>query len=165
MEFPARTLLLAGVLAFSSCVGPAVDRVRETKRVAETLDALHKAASQAKEAEYFALYDPEAVFLGTDARERWTLEQFRAYAHLPFSEGRGWTYTVRSRNVSISSDGSVAWFDEVLDNDKLGECRGTGVLTRSGGTWRVAQYNLSVPIPNELVGEFAERIRASAREE
>ena len=67
MEFPARTLLLAGVLAFSSCVGPAVDRVRETKRVAETLDALHKAASQAKEAEYFALYDPEAVFLGTDA--------------------------------------------------------------------------------------------------
>jgi ketosteroid isomerase-like protein len=160
----SRTLLLAGVLASTSCAGAKVDRVAEGKSVAETLDALHRAASEAKEGEYFSLYAPDAVFLGTDASERWTLDQFRAYAHRPFSEGKGWTYTVRSRNVSVSSDGSVAWFDEVLDNAKLGECRGTGVLTRSDGAWRVAQYNLTIPIPNAMAVDVAERIREAKQE-
>ena len=50
-----------------------------------TLDAWHEAAARSDEAAYFELMTRDAVFLGTDAMERWTCEQLRAYAHEPFS--------------------------------------------------------------------------------
>lgn len=129
--------------------------------IARTLDALHEAASRADEARYFALFAPDAVFLGTDAGERWTLEEFRAYAHPIFSRGRGWTYTVGERHVAVGPDGRTAWFDESLTNAKLGACRGSGVLVKgSDGRWRIAQYNLSIPIPNDLAERVAGLIRA-----
>ena len=62
--------------------------------------------------------------------------------------------------MSVTSDGRTAFFDELLDNDALGETRGSGVLVREGGVWRVAQYNLSIPIPNEVAGRVIELIRA-----
>jgi hypothetical protein len=36
---------------------------------------------------------------------------------------------------------------------------------KEGGSWKVAQYNLSVPIPNDLMDEVKERIakRAASR--
>jgi hypothetical protein len=52
------------------------------------------------------------------------------------------------------------FFDELLDNEKLGLCRGSGVLRRMGGEWKVMQYNLSIPIPNEKALQVAELIRA-----
>ena len=53
-----------------------------------------------------------------------------------------------------------ARFDELLAHDRLGQCRGSGVLVREGDRWKVAQYNLSVPVPNDIVLDVAERIRA-----
>jgi hypothetical protein len=41
----------------------------------------------------------------------------------------------------------------------LSETRGSGVLVLEGGRWKVAQYNLSIPIPNELVREIVRVIR------
>lgn len=136
-----------------------------------TLDALHAAASNADASTYWSLFAPSAVFLGTDATERWTLEQFKAYATPYFDKGKGWTYRVVHRVVTPSDDGRLAWFDEALMNDKYGKCRGSGVLVRADERiplwtafgkpvrWKIAQYNLSVPIPNELLQEFATRIR------
>ena len=128
--------------------------------VSRVLDALHEAASQADFDGYFALYTEDAIFLGTDASERWTRDEFMAFAKPYFDQGRGWTYTMTERHVYISEDGRTAWFDERLDNDFLGETRGTGVLVNADGVWSVAQYNLTIPIPNALAGEFVERIRA-----
>jgi hypothetical protein len=50
----------------------------------------------------------------------------------------------------------------MLVNEKWGVCRGSGVLVRSssGGEWKIAQYNLSVPIPNDLLPGVAEQIKA-----
>lgn len=132
--------------------------------VASVLDSLHDAAAKADEERYFALFAPEGIFLGTDDSERWTLEQFRAYAHPHFSQGRGWTYTVAERNVAFTRDGRSAYFDEKLDNAKWGRCRGSGVLIlESNGSWRIAQYNLTVPVPNDLLPEIAGRIREFER--
>lgn len=128
-------------------------------RAAAVLDDFHAAAAAADGARYFGHFAEEGVFLGTDAEERWTVAEFKAYAQPHFSKGKGWTYRPRSRDVSISKDGSTAWFDELLDNAKFGTCRGSGVLVRAGGTWKIAQYNLSVPIPNALLPEFAATIR------
>jgi hypothetical protein len=39
--------------------------------------------------------------------------------------------------------------------------RGTGVLVKSGKTWKIAQYNLCKPIPNELFTRIVEMIEAT----
>lgn len=132
--------------------------------VLTVLDQLHAAAANADESAYFALYAPEAVFIGTDAAERWNKEEFRAYAKPYFDQGKGWTYTPRpdSRHVTIlpDSDGRVAFFEELLDSEKYGTCRGTGVLRKAGGRWLVCQYHLTFPIPNELAERVTAEIRA-----
>ena len=130
------------------------------KQVAQTLDAFHLAASKADGKTYFNLLADDAVFLGTDASERWTKEEFEAYAMPFFSQGKGWTYSVLNRHISISPSGGVAWFDEKLTNEKYGECRGSGVLIQEpSGRWLITQYNLTVPIPNDLLPGVAEQIR------
>lgn len=156
-------IVLSGfLLAACQCGGTVNDNPAAAERSVErTLDTLHAAAARADEAAYFGLYTPDAVFLGTDATERWTLDEFKAYAKPHFAAGRGWTYTVSERHVTLGPDGTTAWFDERLQNAKLGECRGSGVLVHgSGDRWRIAQYNLTIPIPNELAEEVAGRIRS-----
>ncbi len=124
-----------------------------------TVDRLHRAASEADEDVYFNLFLPDAVFLGTDPAERWTLDEFRRYAMPYFQRDTAWTYTPVRRSVGISPDGRAAWFEETLANDKLGACRGSGTLVRTDDGWRIAQYNLSVPVPNDLMLLFVEMIR------
>lgn len=128
--------------------------------VGATLDALHDAASKADGARYFALFEADAVFIGTDASERWTLDEFRAYAEPHFEEGRGWTYAVLERHVLVDgSNGRVAWFDERLANAKYGETRGSGVCTLGrDGRWRVAHYVLSFAVPNDAALDVVEAI-------
>lgn len=148
---------LAGILPVSVRAQVAAD-----ESVAAVLDALHAAASEADGDRYFALFAEDGVFLGTDATERWTVEQFKAYALPFFEQGRGWTYSPTERHVYVSEDGTTAWFDERLSNASLGDTRGTGVLVLRDGHWKVAQYNLTIPVPNELASDLVARIRASA---
>lgn len=134
-------------------------------QVSRVLDNLHRFASEAKFDEYFACYTPDAVFMGTDATERWTLDEFKAYARPHFDAGKGWTYTLIEgrRFISFSPGVRAAWFDEALMNAKLGECRGTGVLVLGDdGAWRIAHYNLTMPVPNGIIESVAERIRTGS---
>lgn len=126
--------------------------------VAAVLDDWHAAAAAADEARYFAHFAPDAVFLGTDATERWSVEEFRRYAHPYFAKGKAWSFKAVERHISFSADRSVAWFDERLDTPNLGPARGSGVLVRAAGSWRIAHYDLSVPIPNALMKEIKQRI-------
>lgn len=128
-------------------------------RVAAVLDDFHRAAAHADEARYFGHFAPEAVFLGTDATERWDVAQFRAYAHPHFTSGKGWTYRATQRHITLAPDGRVAWFDETLATDSYGPCRGSGVLRIIDGQWKITQYNLSIPIPNDLAKTVAKLIR------
>lgn len=145
--------------------GAPVVETSPAAEVSAVLDALHGAAARADGPAYFALFTPDAVYIGTDASERWTLAQFRAFAEPYFGRGRGWTYTLRpgTRHVALSPGGGVAWFDELLDSDSYGTSRGTGVLVRTADGWRIAQYHLTFPIPNALAREFTGRIREHER--
>lgn len=129
------------------------------------LDDFHAAAAAADGARYFSHFAADGVFLGTDATERWPVDAFRAYAKPHFDAGKGWTYVARARNVDVDPAGAYAWFDEELESARLGPCRGSGVLRREGGAWKVVQYNLTIPVPNDLALEVAERIRRHARGE
>lgn len=115
------------------------------------LDGLHKDAHKGNYQAYFARYNPDAVFLGTDKTERWTIEEFKTYAKPAFADGHGWTYRVIERN--LEGDGDIRWFDEVLFNEKLGHCRGTGVVQLKNGEWKIAHYALTMLIPNSIAAE------------
>jgi ketosteroid isomerase-like protein len=130
--------------------------------VGRTLDDFHRAAAAADEVRYFSHLAPDGVFLGTDPGERWTTPEFRAYAHPHFAAGKGWTYVPRARHVTVAGD--VAWFDEIVDNAKYGACRGTGVLERSGGEWKIALYSLTFLVPNDLAEKVTAEVRAASRQ-
>ena len=115
------------------------------------LDGLHKDAHEGNYQAYFARYSPDAIFLGTDKTERWTIEEFKTYAKPAFVDGHGWTYKVIERNWE--SDGDIQWFDEILFNEKLGHCRGTGVVELINGEWKIAHYALTMLIPNSIAAE------------
>ena len=67
---------------------------------------------------------------------------------------------MRECRVGLGQHGEPCWFDEVLHNDKYGETRGSGALRRIDGAWRIVQYNLTIPIPNEMAANVVEMIRA-----
>lgn len=160
---PFAALLLLLAPAGCRAAAPAPDGTAARAPVAAALDRLHAAAAAADGDAYFALFAEDAVFYGTDASERWTLADFRAYAEPIFAQGRGWTYFPTERHVCVDATGDTAWFDERLENAKYGEVRGSGVLVRTPDGWRVAQYNLAFPVPNELAADLVERVRALAR--
>ncbi|HEU5163223.1 MAG TPA: nuclear transport factor 2 family protein [Thermoanaerobaculia bacterium] len=154
--------LLAAVplLLLVGCASaPPVDRSAAAAEVASVLDGFHDAASRADAAAYFGALAPDAIFIGTDPAERWTLADFRAFADPYFSQGRGWTYRPRDRHIALDASGDTAWFDEMLDNDSYGVTRGTGVLVRVGESWKIAQYHLTIPVPNELSKDVVRMIR------
>lgn len=147
-----RTLFAIACLAaipIFSADRPAAATDTAEAAVALVLDDFHAAASVGAAERYFGHFTPDAVFLGTDATERWTVAEFREYASPHFADGGGWTYEPTERHVIFSPDGSVAWFDEKLRNEKYGEVRGTGVLRRTAAGWKIAHYSMTFLVPNE----------------
>jgi hypothetical protein len=142
---------LALSLAVAACTPPKAppSPTREAD-VAHVLDDWHDAAAHADEARYFGHIADGGVFLGTDMTERWDKAAFATYAHPHFAKGKAWSFRSVERHVRFDADGAVAWFDERLDTPNLGPARGSGVVVRQpDGTWKIALYDLSVPIPNE----------------
>ena len=129
------------------------------KAVSMTLDNLHLYASQADGKKYIDLFSEDAVFFGTDINERWPKEDFRTYALARFENGVGWTYYMKERNIFFSDDEKTAWFDEILISKKYGEFRGTGALKIVKNKWKTTQYNLLLPIPNDLMKKYSEEIK------
>lgn len=127
----------------------------DKKLVDDVLDKLHYYASIADGENYFKLFDDSSIFFGTDAKERWNKSQFKDYALERFKDGTGWTYKTLSRNIYLSKNKKIAWFDEELGNENYGVFRGTGVLEKTNGTWYIKQYNLLLPIPNELLIDYS----------
>ena len=137
--------------------------VSEEARIGAVLDQLNVASTAADTRAYFDLFTPDARFIGTDATERWSLPEFRAYVEPYFARGRGWTYTPRERVVTIAPIDCrcVAWFDEVLDNAGYGVTRGSGVLRLTDDGWKIEQYVLSFTIPNDRADAVVAAVRAA----
>lgn len=135
------------------------------QEVSQELDDLHAAAAAADENRYFAHFAPAAVFLGTDAKERWDLAAFRAYAHPHFAAGHGWAYKATRRAVSFNPDATVGYFDEDLTSARIGPTRGSGVLVRSGNRYVIVQYNLSFVVPNERADAVRKAIAGESKSE
>ena len=127
-------------------------------QISQTLDSYHLAAKQADADAYFDMLAPDAIVFGTDAAERWNVAGLKAYTKGLFEAG-GWDLKLVQRNVSVGPNQQVGWFDELLDNDTFGQMRATGVVINHADSWKIAQYHLTIPIPNQLAGSVIEQIR------
>ena len=124
----------------------------QKKNISKVLDDLNTFAATADYKNYFDLYAEESTFIGTDATEVWNKKEFMAWAKPFFEKGKAWNFTSLKRSITFSKDGNYAWFDEVLDT-QMKICRGSGVLEKIGGKWKIRQYVLSTTVPNEVIDE------------
>jgi uncharacterized protein (TIGR02246 family) len=143
----ALALLLA--TTFLACASAPANPAAENTAIGALLDGWHAAAARADEEQYFAPFASDAVFLGTDATERWSTAAFRTWAHPHFAKGKAWSFRAVRRAITLGEGGAVAWFDEDLDTPNMGPARGSGVLVKREGRWQIAQYNLAITVPNE----------------
>ncbi len=119
----------------------------DKKKINLLIDGWHKAAADANFNDYFKRMSSDAVFIGTDPTENWQLEGFKAFCKPYFDKGKAWNFRSLDRHVYFSQDHSIAWFDELLDT-QMKICRGSGVLKKENGEWKIAHYVLSMTIPN-----------------
>lgn len=115
----------------------------------------HKAASEADFETYFGILADDGVFIGTDASENWQNDDFRAFSKPYFDKGKAWSFTTIERNIYVDESDNFAWFDELLDT-RMEICRGSGVLQKEDGQWKIKHYVLSITIPNEQVDHVSE---------
>ena len=125
----------------------------EKKAINSMLVKWHKAAAEANFDAYFGSMTKDAVFLGTDATENWQNTEFKAFSKPYFDKGKAWSFTTLDRNIYINANPTIAWFDEHLDT-QMGICRGSGVVVKEEGVWKVKHYVLSIAVPNENVSQL-----------
>jgi len=128
---------------------------QETAQLDTLMNKWHLSAAKADYEGYIGFMSDDFVFLGTAPGERWTKEQFAAFSKPYFDKGKAWDFKASNRNWNFSANGKVAWLDEDLDTWMRG-CRGSGVLVKKRGKWKIAHYNLTVLIENEKMKEFIE---------
>ncbi len=124
----------------------------QKEQINELLGEWHEAAAEADYDEYFNMMAEGSVFIGTDATENWNKQEFMEWSKPYFDSGKAWSFTTLERNIFLAEDENLAWFDELLDT-QMGICRGSGVVVKVDGEWKIKHYVLSIAIPNENVDE------------
>jgi hypothetical protein len=127
----------------------AADAEDSRAQITAVLDDFHSAAADADRDRYLGHFAANGVFMGTDDWERWPLAEFTAYVEQRFAGGTGWSYVPQQRVIDFADGGNTAWFDEIVVSERWGRFRGTGVLLRLDGTWKIAHYSLTALVPNE----------------
>jgi hypothetical protein len=128
---------------------------KEKTEIGTMLDGFNVAAAKADFNTYFNYFAEESTFIGTDATEVWDKKAFMNWAKPYFDKNKTWNFTSLKRNIYFSKDGKIAWFDELLDT-QMKICRGSGVVEKINGQWKVKQYVLSVTVPNDVVDKVVE---------
>ena len=148
--------LLLPLMVMAESTGP------EAAAVGNVIDDFHDAAAHGDKERYFSHLTENAVFMGTDEWERWPKHpDFSDYVDGRFKDGAGWTYRSVERTIQFNDRSDVAWFDEVVFSEKHGRFRGTGVLSKQDGKWRIEHYAMSFLILNENWEEVAELTRTT----
>ena len=143
------------LILFLSCIAPAAAQTSAKEKIDELLTGWHDAAARADFDDYFSKMAEEAVFIGTDPTENWAKPAFMNWAEPYFIKGKAWSFTTLERNIFLAEDSQLGWFDELLET-QMGICRGSGVVSKVDGQWKIKHYVLSIAVPNENVSELTE---------
>ncbi len=130
-----------------------IEMENDEETIHELLNSWHRAAATADEEIFFGSMTDQSIYLGTDPSEQWTKKQFEEWAAKYFERDTAWDFTPKDRQIYFSEDGQTAWFEELLDT-WMGVCRGSGVLQKKEGGWKLAHYNLAVTVLNERIEAF-----------
>ncbi|MDR2235174.1 MAG: nuclear transport factor 2 family protein [Chryseobacterium sp.] len=141
-------LFLSGFSVVSAQTAKTLEK--EKSEISTMLDGFNVAAAKADFNTYFNYFADESTFIGTDATEVWDKKAFMVWAKPYFDKKKTWNFTSLKRNIHFSKDGKLAWFDELLDT-QMKICRGSGVVEKINGSWKVRQYVLSMTVPNDVV--------------
>lgn len=128
------------------------------KSIDQLLDGWHKAAAVADEDAFFGAMTADAIYLGTDATERWLRDELKEWSKDYFKKETAWAFTAKKRQVYFHVSGNIAWFEESLDT-WMGECRGSGIVTHEPDGWKIRHYNLSLPIANDKMKSVIELLK------
>jgi hypothetical protein len=145
-------LFLATVGAYAADTDAAVKQ-----QINAFVDGWHDDAAHARPA-YFDKIAKDGVYIGTDKTEQWHRDEFMKYAKSSFDAKKGFTLKPMHRNVYLSADKSIAWFDELLDS-KMGVCQGSGVLRKTPAGYEIVHYQLSMAVPNEVNKQVGQLIK------
>ena len=141
------------LVIFSSCVNDRKtppNKKKSKQEVDSFLNDWHSAASEADFEKYFSKMDRLSVFIGTDASENWTKDQFKEFSKPYFEKGKAWNFKSIERHIYMNSSKNFIWFDELLET-WMGLCRGSGVIEVIDSKYALKHYVLSLTVPNEMV--------------
>lgn len=147
-------LLFILILSCQKEKKPIVQSESVIKKVNEIVDKWHKDVAEVKFDAYFNTMTDDAIFIGTDASENWTKQEFITFAKPHFDKGKTWNFKPLERHVYVSEDGKTVWFDELLAT-WMRVCRGSGVLIKQENDWKIKHYVLSATIPNDSMKRVA----------
>ena len=144
-------------ISLISCQPQQTEKPVDTQQLISSADSLltewHIAAAEANYSNYFNAMDSVSIFIGTDYTENWTKKEFENFSKPYFDRGKAWSFSAIDRNIYTSDDGSIVWFDELLQT-WMGVCRGSGVIENKDGKLKIKHYVLSVTVPNDQVSGF-----------
>ena len=158
-----KNLTLFLLLALFSCNIKTVSisegyKSKQVETINQLLNDWHKAATDADLENYFNKMTDDAIYLGTDASERWTKDEFYIFCKPYFDKGKAWDFKAKDRHVYFSENYKTAWFEETLDT-WMGACRGSGILVYQNSECRIKHYNLAVAVPNDVVKDYIKLLK------
>lgn len=124
----------------------------------QLMDAWHHAAAVADENVFFGSMTPDAIYLGTDASERWLRDELKEWSKQFFEKESAWAFTSKNRKVYFAQSADLAWFEESLET-WMGPCRGSGVVQKFPDGWKIRHYNLAIAVPNDMVDGLLELMK------
>lgn len=98
-------------------------------------------------------FTPNALFIGTDDSEVWHIDWLSEFL---MESKSGWDMRQCVRRI-VTQDplqtGESLSFFEVIVHKKYGTMRGSGIAVacRDEQCWRIAQYVLSISVPNHVI--------------
>jgi hypothetical protein len=121
------------------------------------IDEWHDDAAHARLA-YFDKMARNGIYIGTDKTELWNRDQFKAWAKKYFERKSAWTFKATRRNIYLSDDKKLIWFDELLDT-QMGVCQASGVMRKTVKGFEIEHYQLSIAVPNGVAGKVSAAIK------
>jgi hypothetical protein len=153
------TLFLFVVLAINTFGQKKINPIenKQSEIINELIDDWHLAAAKGSLDDFFNKMDKNAIYLGTDASEKWTTDELKEFCKIHFADGMGWNFKPIKREIYFNDRKDFAWFDERL-NTWMGVCMSSGVLVKIDNIWKIKHYQLSIAIPNDIVKDFIKMV-------
>jgi len=153
---PNKIKIFLSIIFIFSLAHHANAQTEDEKELNILIDQWHYAAGVADEDAFFGFMTEDCIYLGTDISEKWKRDELKLWSAEYFDRESAWSFTSFEREIYFNNE--TAWFDEKLDT-WMGECRGSGVLTKTKEGWKLSHYHLSVTVPNEKIEGFIDLVK------